>query len=171
MEHSCAKQIVVLEKDGHTIEVLRRILKSCKKENYEAVSVSEPLPEGTPCSVLLLCCGRLSEAASGYGVCVSDLESVPQSGLSGPGHLVTYSVDRNDADYTAKNIRTLRDGFTAFEIVGSGIIGRVRLGEKIPGVRCALAAASAAVAAGIPFADVLRALNDISAADPPGSVP
>lgn len=171
MEHSCAKQIVVLEKDGHTIEVLRQILKSCKKENYTAASAGEPLPPGTPCSVLLLCGPELPEGAAGYGTCVADLESALQPGFSGPEHFVTYSVDRNDADYTAKNIRTLRDGFTAFEIVGSGIIGRVRLGEKIPGVRCALAAASAAVAAGIPFADVLRALNDISAADPSGPVP
>jgi UDP-N-acetylmuramyl tripeptide synthase len=39
----------------------------------------------------------------------------------------------------------------------------------MPGVRCALAAASAALAAGIPFADVLRALNEIQSVGPPGA--
>lgn len=169
MGSSCAKRIVVLEKSGHTIEVLRQILRSCGKENYTALGAGETVPPGTPSSTLLVCGPECPAEAAGYGACVADCESAFPSGLAGFGRLTTYSVDRDGADFTAKNIRSAQDGSTAFEIVGSGIIGRVRLGAGAPGVRCALAAASAAVAAGIPFADVLRALNGNEAAGPPGA--
>lgn len=170
MENSSAKRIVVLEENGYTIEVLRKILGSCKKENYRAVGAGPSLPAGTPSSVLLLCGRECPAGASAYGACVADRESAFQPGFNGLSHLTTYSVDRNDADFTAKNIRTARDGSTAFEIVGSCIIGRVRLGANVgvSGVRSALAAASAAIAAGIPFADVLQALNAEEPVRPPG---
>lgn len=168
MESSSGKRIVVFEENGHTIEVLQKILRSCGKENYYAENAGEAIPPGTPSSILLACGAECPEGAADYGACVADYESACRSGLTGFGRLTTYSVDLDDADFTAKNIRTARDGSTAFEIVGSGIIGRVRLGAGKPGVRSALAAASAAFAAGIPFADVLRALNETGTAGPPG---
>lgn len=69
--------------------------------------------------------------------------------------LVTYSSGNDEADYTARNIRGRADGVD-FELVGTGVIGRVRLG--IPGdfsVYNALAAASCALTLGMPFAKVV----------------
>lgn len=73
--------------------------------------------------------------------------------------LVTYSSGNDEADYTARNIRGRADGVD-FELVGTGVIGRVRLG--IPGdfsVYNALAAASCALTLGMPFAKVVDALS------------
>lgn len=73
--------------------------------------------------------------------------------------LVTYSAGNDEADYTARNIRGRSDGVD-FELVGTGVIGRVRLG--IPGefsVYNALAAASCALTLGMPFAKVVDALS------------
>ena len=73
--------------------------------------------------------------------------------------MITYALGRDDADCTAHIIRTTPDGHVAFEIVGIGVIGRVRLRGGLSCVGDALAAAAAAVGAGVPFADVLTALN------------
>lgn len=74
--------------------------------------------------------------------------------------VITYSTEWNGADFTARNIRILPGGMTAFEIVGVGIIGRVRLErDRAEDVEAALAAAASATAAGVPFAEVLSALN------------
>ena len=73
--------------------------------------------------------------------------------------VVTYSAGRDEADYTARNIRQRPDGVD-FELVGTGVIGRVRLG--IPGefsVYNAMAAASCALTLGMPFATVVDALS------------
>lgn len=162
MSKPSAKQIVVLEKSGYTIEVLRQILLTGGKENYSAVSAGITAPPGMSSSVLLVCDPEYPAEAPGYGACVADYETACLPGFACLRNLTTYSIDRDSADFTAKNIRTSQDGITAFEIVGSGIIGRVRLGPGMHGgVQSALAAASAAVAAGIPFADVLSALNGI----------
>ncbi len=73
---------------------------------------------------------------------------------------VTYSAERNDADYTAHNLRQRPDGID-FELVATGSIGRVKL--KTPGrfsAYNALAAASCALALGLSFDDVVDALRD-----------
>lgn len=80
-------------------------------------------------------------------------------GLSCP--VVTYSAYKDEADYTAKNIRPRPDGVD-FELVGTGRIGRVRL--PIPGtfsVYNAMAAASCALSLGLPFPQVLDSLGQI----------
>lgn len=77
-------------------------------------------------------------------------------GLTCP--VVTYSASRDDADYTAKNIRPRPDGVD-FELVGTAQIGRVRL--SIPGmfsVYNALAAASCGLTIGLPFDQLVEAL-------------
>lgn len=74
--------------------------------------------------------------------------------------LVTYSTERNEATYTAHNLRQRPDGVD-FELVATGEIGRVHL--KIPGrfsAYNALAAASCALALGIAFDDVIGALRE-----------
>ena len=71
---------------------------------------------------------------------------------------ITYSALKYEADYTARNIRQRADGVD-FELVGTGVIGRVRL--AIPGefsVYNAMAAASCALTLGMPFAKVVEAL-------------
>ncbi|MGI6264179.1 MAG: UDP-N-acetylmuramoyl-L-alanyl-D-glutamate--2,6-diaminopimelate ligase [Acutalibacteraceae bacterium] len=71
----------------------------------------------------------------------------------------TFSVGNDEADFTARNIRKRPDGVD-FELVGFGEIDRVRL--AIPGdfsVYNAMAAASCALAIGLPFEAVSRALS------------
>ena len=73
----------------------------------------------------------------------------------------TYSAKDDSADYTAKEIRPRPDGVD-FELVGTGVIGRVRLG--IPGefsVYNALAAAACALRLGMPFDKVIAALSAV----------
>ncbi len=80
-----------------------------------------------------------------------------RQGLSCP--VTTYSAFKDEADYTAKNIRPRPDGVD-FELVAINAIGRVRL--PIPGmfsVYNALAAASCSLALGVPFQDLLEALS------------
>ena len=71
----------------------------------------------------------------------------------------TYSVGRDEADYTARNIHKRPDGVD-FELVGTGEIDRVRL--SIPGdfsVYNAIAAAACGLAIGLPFEKVVAALS------------
>ena len=73
--------------------------------------------------------------------------------------IVSYSAGDDAADYTARNIRSRPDGVD-FELVGTGVIGRVRL--STPGefsVYNALAAASCALVLGMPFDRVIEALG------------
>ncbi|CAB1250278.1 conserved protein of unknown function [Ruminococcaceae bacterium BL-6] len=76
--------------------------------------------------------------------------------------LVTYSAESDSADFTARNIRKTDEG-VVFEIVGVGVIGRVRLADEKQIEPC-LIAACAAVSCGIPFADVLGSLNRLFSA-------
>ncbi len=72
--------------------------------------------------------------------------------------VVTYSIHTDESDYVAKNLRKRSDGVD-FEMVGEGVIGRVRL--PIPGefsVYNAMAAGSCVIALGLPFAGTLNAM-------------
>ena len=72
---------------------------------------------------------------------------------------VTFSAKSDAADYTARNIRQRPDGVD-FELVGTGVIGRVRL--AVPGrfsVYNALGAAVCALTLGLPFQPVVDALG------------
>ena len=75
--------------------------------------------------------------------------------------IITYSIDKNDSTYSAKNIKHRADGVD-FELVGNSVIGRAKL--KTPGeftVYNAMAAGVCAVALGMPFAGVVNALSDV----------
>ena len=63
----------------------------------------------------------------GQGVdCIADIKLQPE--IAGNGaHLVTFSDSSDSADFTARNIRVVGGDAVAFEIVGIGLIGRVRL--------------------------------------------
>ncbi len=76
-----------------------------------------------------------------------------------PCETVSFAVDNDRADYTARNVRRLADG-VVFELVGVGEIGRVRM--RIPGqfsVYNGLAAATACLKLGMPFDRVVEALS------------
>ncbi len=74
------------------------------------------------------------------------------------GEVTTYSIRSNESSYVAKNLRKRVDGVD-FEMLGDGVIGRVRL--KIPGdfsVYNALAAGSCVLSMGFDFHDVIKAM-------------
>ena len=75
-----------------------------------------------------------------------------------PCEIMTYSAQKNEADYVARNIRYRADGVD-FELVGVGQIGRVRM--QIPGqfsVYNGLCAATVCLSLGMPFDRVVESL-------------
>lgn len=157
----CARVVSVVEKDGRAAKILGGIFLLCGRKNCRVVPYGGPVPPNAARPVLLVCGDRGDLDASGYSVCVAERELSDR--IAAP-RLITYSTGRNDADFTARNIRRLPDGRAAFEIVGIGVIGRVRLADgDLSAVAPSLAAAAAAVGAGVPFAEALRALNGGSA--------
>ena len=128
-------------------------------------AAGEPVSQDTQPMVLLLCDSKEAEYAKNFSICVADYELAALPALEGL-KLLTYSTTSNSADFTARNIRQTPEGFTAFEIIGVGVIGRVKLvAGSEESIGCALAAAAAAIACGIPFAEVLDALNNIQIDD------
>ena len=106
----------------------------------------------------------LAEPLPGPGMeGIADIRLRPELASCG-AHLVTFSDSSDSADFTARNIRVAGSA-AAFEIVGIGLIGRVRLngmadrGAVLP----AIAAAAAALTAGVPFAIMMDALNSFPA--------
>ncbi len=159
------KQIAVSDKNGHTISVLKNILALCGRENYVVAAAGEPVLQDTQPMALLLCDSKGAKCAKNFSFCVADYELAALPALTGL-KLITYSTASNNADFTARNIRQTPDGFTAFEIIGVGVIGRVKLVvNSMESIGCALAATAAAIACGIPFAEVLDALNNIEIYD------
>ena len=74
--------------------------------------------------------------------------------------VLTYSTSSDNADFTARNAHCIQEFGCAFEIVGVGVIGRIKLRTAEPDdVKTALMGASVCLACGIPFADVLTSLN------------
>lgn len=79
------------------------------------------------------------------------------------GKVVEYSQEDDSADLVAKNI-TDTDSFTSFELLGTGIIGRIKLlkgaGLTVP---AALALSGALLCAGIPLSAVAEGFKSYSA--------
>lgn len=158
------KIIVVAGRDSREALYLKRILLFGGKTNITVTDSEGAFPGGLQATVLLM--ADRSESVSYAGrcaVCVMEYSLAQNPQMSGLKNTVTYSVDKNGADFTARNIRLTQDGLAAFEIVGVGIIGRVRLKTgDTAAVPPALAASTAAIAAGVPFAEVLEALNGMN---------
>lgn len=73
--------------------------------------------------------------------------------------LISYDNENDKADITAKNIRTV-DGTVVFELLGTGIIGRLRVkndGEDT--VNKALISAGIMLCSGIPLREVVKAVS------------
>lgn len=72
--------------------------------------------------------------------------------------LQTYSRESNEADIVVKNVKETDNALT-FELLGTGIIGRVRLHRQGITVKTALEASAMLIAMGIPLAAVLNGIN------------
>lgn len=158
--HSGGKIIAVSNGAERETYLLKKILRnSGRGDVFAVVPAVEAMERGMKTLVLLAAEPLGFQDPSLFSVCVTRFQPEWRK-PEGFRNVVTYSTEWNGADFTARNIRTLPDGVTAFEIVGVGIIGRVRLAPDCSGdVEAAIAAAAAATAAGIPFAEILSALN------------
>ena len=155
---SCVKAVAVAEKENFSAAYLKNIFRFCGREDYRVVKYGTALPKGTAKPVLLLRTHRNDIDLTKWAVCVVEQELSEL--VKGAAKRITFSLKRNDADFTARNIRITPNGNAAFEIVGFGVIGRVWLNRgDLSKVEAVLAAACAAVGCGIPFAEVLRTLN------------
>lgn len=145
--------------------MLKKILAFCGRGSIRVVPAGEPAEPGFHPAVLLLCDATKIPDAERFPVCVAGYGIAAQPELQGL-RPVTFSAESDSADFTARNIHRTKDGFTAFEIVGVGVIGRVRLaGDSTRYIEAVLAAAAAAISCGIAFAEVLEALNHIAIED------
>lgn len=191
LQNNCnhrVKLISVSEKSDELIaKTLRKILEYCghsvttdgnetacldRQIEYLVAPASQftTLPANTVPAVLVLAdFAHVTEHALNHAknfvACVMDYDTpIPPSADYFQGcKLSTYSTSSDNADFTARYIHTL-DGEIAFEIVGVGVIGRVRINDPDL-VKAALVAASAAISCGISFADVLSALNNMKIVD------
>ena len=152
------RTVAVAEKNGIAAAVLKNIFHFCGRDDYHVIEYGEPLPPDTAKPVLLLCTEMAGIDFAKWAVCIVEQEL--SKDVVDSAKRITFSLKRNDADFTARNIRATPDGYVAFELVGFGVIGRVRLtGGDIAKVGSVLAAACAAIGCGIPFADVLTVLD------------
>lgn len=76
-------------------------------------------------------------------------------------NILFYSLDNNEADLIAKNINPQKDR-VVFELLGTGVIGRVKLSRTSGfSVELVLAVSSALIAMGVPLASVLGVMNQL----------
>lgn len=163
--HPASKLIAVHDKNGNAISILKEILNRCGRNCYRVAPAGEPSAASERRAVLLVCNLSDFSVEEPFETCVVnyDFAAVPNLAVL---HPLTYSIQSNNADFTARNIRNTPDGFYAFEVVGVGVIGRVKFAAtREEQVETALAAAAAAIACGIPFAEVLAALNSMKIQD------
>ena len=141
--------------------LLKKIIRDSGRNGvFAVVPADEAVQRGLKATVLLVQEPPKATEPEPLPVLVTKFRP-EQEKPAGPRNIITYSTEWDGADFTARNVRALPDGVTAFEIVGVGIIGRVHLAQGCSDdVEAALAAAAAATAAGIPFAEALGALNE-----------
>lgn len=157
----------ILEYCGYTVTADADAAGTGQYEYWIAhASALTGLPTGVTPSVLLLVdfahvAEEILSRAKDFTACVTDYDTpIPLSAdYLTHCNMLSYSAESDNADFTARNIHATEQGI-AFEIVGVGVIGRVKLNEPEL-VKTSLVAASAALACGIPFADVLSALNNM----------
>lgn len=76
--------------------------------------------------------------------------------------VITYSTEKNEADYTAKDIRFSPDS-VSYQLVATGNIGKVKI--TTPGIFSVYNSMSAGIVGiciGIPFSDVVSGLQEVS---------
>jgi hypothetical protein len=155
------KIIAVSNGDERVTYFLGKILRRNGNDTFSVMDVQKAVECGDTVSVLLSPGPQEFLSPELFSVCVMKFEPEKPKPI-GFRSVFTYSTRWDGADFTARNIRTLPDGTVVFEMVGVGIIGRVRLERAQDGdVEASLAAAAVAMAAGIPFAGILDALNGL----------
>ena len=108
---------------------------------------------------------KSAEYAENFACCVIDYDCGFREKLSNC-KILTYSMDSDSADFTVRNLRQAPDNGFVFEVVGVGLIGRIRvLDGSRETVKRLLVSAAAALVCGVPFAGVLDALNRRDAAE------
>lgn len=164
MTNPAAGRKMIAVSDGAAREsyFLGLILSRCGRSLYMAASVGSAGRSGMEAAALLSPDPAARPDPAAFPVWVTAFaKDGAAPDRSGFRRVVTYAVDCDGADFTARNVRPMPDGVIAFEIVGVGVIGRVRLkSDRAEDAEAALAAAAAAIAAGLPFASALEALND-----------
>ncbi len=154
------KIIAISGGNERKIHFIKQILAYTGRNAFAITSAETVQKQAKPASVLLTEEPEKFSGSPFFPVCVTCFRSEKQKTELSFHKVITYSTESNDADFTARNIRALPEGGTAFEIVGVGIIGRARLKAGCAeDVQDALAAATAAIAVGIPLAEILEALN------------
>lgn len=102
---------------------------------------------------------KSAEYAEKLACCVIDYDCPLREKITGC-KLLTYSMDSDFADFTVRNLRQTPDGGLVFEMVGIGLIGRIKLPEGTrETVKRTLVLVAAALVCGVPFAGVLDVLN------------
>lgn len=183
------KLIAIVGEGGRqTASVIERTLRCC---GYEVLRLLDPqekaatLPEKTPGvpGYVVACFSEKvkEEALQGLEPLILLLmgEALPPDGIlaafpcvvmeygvqkslpGGERRCFTFSLQNDEADYTAHDVRQFGEE-TIFEMLGAGVIGRIRL--RLPKeltVRQLLAGAAAVLSAGAPFARVLECVNTL----------
>ncbi|HCC03138.1 MAG TPA: hypothetical protein DHW78_04375 [Ruminococcaceae bacterium] len=149
-------QSIVVGKE-ETARLLNRLLKDCGWEQVKAVLPGKEQQK----KLLVVDSPEMLRWVQGFPQCLAEYTLREDPRFAGV-KLTTYSLENDRADYTARGLHTTPEGYKAFEIVGTGCIGRVRL-RMLPacGEELILIAASAAVVCGAPFAQVLSSLHKI----------
>ncbi|MDD4807453.1 MULTISPECIES: hypothetical protein [Caproicibacterium] len=137
------------------VSLLNRLLQSCGLTDLQAV-----LPGKEKKKVLLVADREpMLRYVSGFQRCLASYPLREDPRLHSV-QLFTYSLESDSADYNARGLHVTPQGYTAFEIVGVGCIGRVRLKSLAEGEEeRILAAVAAAVVCGAPLAKVLSCLQ------------
>lgn len=74
-------------------------------------------------------------------------------------NILTYSSENYDADVTYRNKSITPDGEIVFDIIGTGILSRVRLNNSVFSLDEVLVCTAALIATGIPIASILGYFN------------
>ncbi|MCH3971533.1 MAG: hypothetical protein LKE53_01980 [Oscillospiraceae bacterium] len=139
--------------------LLGSLLAACGRKDLQVVLPDQTLKKSEK-ELLVADKEPVLRCAVGFPRCLAAYPLREDPRLRGLQQLSTYSLKSDCADYTARGLHLTPEGYTAFEIVGVGCIGRVRLKSLAKGEEeLILAATAAAVMCGIPLAKALACLQ------------
>lgn len=157
----------VLESCG--LHIISRGGKISTREDYSVATIEfEGLPKVQSAAAVIGTAAQACEEAflQKYNRVVFPYNKNKKKHTSAEGvQVIEYSHDEDCADLVAKNI-VEADEYTSFELLGTGIIGRIKL-HKGSGltVEAALALSGALLAAGISLSDVTNGLSSYFAGE------
>lgn len=151
------------QEDSNWKEALKTASKVCDFIILNAAVIKEDISEEFNLEIILVLCDaekvdmelvkKFKNIVLPYSMC--EKFSVKER------NMLFYSMNNNEADLIAKNINP-QDNRTVFELLGTGVIGRVKLSKSSGlSVELVLAVSSALVAMGVPLAAVLDVINQL----------